>query len=128
MLPYRASRASTPGLKSIDVTTLAEAARSLGASWPRVMFQIIAPNLRGGDPVRASVITVALVLGEYTISSLLNYDTLQVSSTLLGKRDAFIAVAVSLAALVFAFVLVLAIAIFGAERRRHRDPPRSRAT
>ena len=97
VLPY-AHRALDAGLKSIDVTTLAEAARSLGASWPRVMFQIIAPNLRGAI-LSAVVITVALVLGEYTISSLLNYDTLQVVIALLGQRDAFIAVAVSLAAL-----------------------------
>jgi putative spermidine/putrescine transport system permease protein len=120
VLPY-AHRAIDAGLKSIDVTTLAEAARSLGASWPRVMVQIIAPNLRGAI-LSAAVIAVALVLGEYTISSLLNYDTLQVVIALLGKRDAFIAVAVSLAALVFAFVLVLGIAVLGSERRRSTRP------
>lgn len=116
VLPY-AHRAIDAGLKSIDVQTLAEAARSLGASWPRVMFQIIAPNLRGAI-LSAAVISVALVLGEYTISSLLNYDTLQVVVALLGQRDAFIAVAVSLAALSFAFVLVLGITVVGSERRR----------
>src|SRR4029453_12628005 len=47
VLPY-AHRAIDAGLRSIDVATLAEAARSLGAGWPRVMFQIISPNLRGG--------------------------------------------------------------------------------
>jgi putative spermidine/putrescine transport system permease protein len=119
VLPY-AHRAIDAGLKSIDVATLAEAARSLGASWPRVMLQIIAPNLRGAI-LSAAVIAVALVLGEFTISSLLNYDTLQVVINLLGKRDAFVAVAVSLAALSFAFVLVLAIAVLGSERRRSTE-------
>jgi putative spermidine/putrescine transport system permease protein len=121
VLPY-AHRALDAGMKSIDVATLAEAARSLGASWPRVMFQIIAPNLRGAI-LSAAVISVAVVLGEFTISSLLNYDTLQVVINLLGKRDAFVAVAVSLAALLFAFVLVLAIAVLGAERRRKAQEP-----
>ena len=121
VLPF-AHRAIDAGMKSIDVPTLAEAARSLGASWPRVMFQIIAPNLRGAI-LSAAVISVALVLGEFTISSLLNYDTLQVVINLLGKRDSFIAVAVSLAALIFAFVLVLGIAIIGAERRRSSEEP-----
>lgn len=125
VLPY-AHRALDAGLKSIDVATLAEAARSLGASWPRVMLQIIAPNLRGAI-LSAAVISVALVLGEFTISSLLNYDTLQVVINLLGKRDAFVAVAVSLAALSFAFVLVLAIAILGSERRRTSDAVEERA-
>ena len=53
---------------------------------------------------------IALVLGEYTISSLLTFDTLQVVIFLLGKRDPFMAVAVSLAALIFAFVLLFVIA------------------
>jgi putative spermidine/putrescine transport system permease protein len=119
VLPF-AHRAIDAGMKSIDVATLAEAARSLGASWPRVMFQIIAPNVRGAI-LSAAVIAVALVLGEFTISSLLNYDTLQVVINLLGKRDAFLAVAVSLAALSFAFALVLAIAILGSERRRSSE-------
>lgn len=121
VLPY-AHRSLDAGMKSIDVATLAEAARSLGASWPRAMFQIIAPNLRGAI-LSAAVISVALVLGEYTISSLLNYDTLQVVIALVGQRDAFVAVAVSLAALLFAFALVLLIAVLGAERRRSAEEP-----
>ena len=110
VLPY-AYRAIDVGLRSVDVNTLADAARSLGAGWPRVMGQIIVPNIRGGI-LSASVLAVALVLGEFTISSLLNFDTLQVVINLLGKRNAFLSVAVSLAALVFAFVLLLAITHF----------------
>ncbi len=121
VLPF-AHRAIDAGVRSIDVATLAEAARSLGASWPRVMFQIIAPNLRGAI-LAASVISVALVLGEFTISSLLNYDTLQVVLNLLGKRDAFVAVAVSLAALLFAFVLLYGIAVVGGGARRRTEEP-----
>ena len=105
VLPF-VHRAIDAGLRSIDVATLAEAARSLGAGWPRVIGQIIVPNIRGAI-LSASVITVALVLGEFTICSLLNYDTVQVVINLLGKRNAFVAVAVSLAALLFAFFLIL---------------------
>ena len=70
---------------------------------------MIVPNIRAAI-LSAAVITIALVLGEFTISSLLNYDTLQVVIYLLGKRDPFVAVAVSLAALLFAFVLLFGIA------------------
>jgi putative spermidine/putrescine transport system permease protein len=80
------------------------------------MLQIIVPNLRG-EILSAAVISVALVLGEFTISSLLNYDTLQVVINLLGKRDAFISVAVSLAALMFAFVLIFGIALVAGGQR-----------
>jgi len=121
VLPY-AHRAIDAGLRSIDVITLAEAARSLGAGWPRVMLQVIVPNLRAAL-LSASVIAVALVLGEFTISSLLNYDTLQVVINLIGKRDAFISVAVSLAALLFAFVLIFGIAVVAGGRRRAVEEP-----
>ena len=43
-LPY-AYRALAAGLDAIDVTTLSEAARSLGASWVTVMFRVIVPNM-----------------------------------------------------------------------------------
>ena len=96
-------------------------ARSLGASWPRTIVQVIVPNIRGGI-LSASVLAIALVLGEYTISSLLSFNTLQVVIFLLGKRDPFVSVAVSLAALVFAFILLYAIARFapGAQHRGQR--------
>ena len=119
VLPF-AYRALDGALRSIDVATLADAARSLGASWPRVIRQIIVPNIRPGI-LSASVLAVALVLGEFTISSLLNFDTLQVTINLIGKRNAFISVAVSLAALGFAFVLIYAIAALGSADQRRRQ-------
>lgn len=116
VLPY-AYRAIDGGLRSVDVATLADAARSLGAGWPRVMFQVIFPNIRTAL-LSAAVLSVALVLGEYTISSLLSYRTFQVILYALGKRDASIAVAVSFGSLLFVFVLLLVINYFGSERRR----------
>jgi putative spermidine/putrescine transport system permease protein len=121
VLPF-VHRAIDAGLRSIDVATLSEAARSLGAGWPRVIAQIIVPNIRGAI-LSAAVITVALVLGEFTISSLLNYDTVQVVINLLGKRNAFVAVAVSLGALVFAFFLILALASVTPTGRRSAEEP-----
>ena len=121
VLPF-VHRAIDAGLRSIDVATLAEAARSLGAGWPRVIAQIIVPNIRGAI-LSAAVISVALVLGEFTISSLLNYDTIQVVINLLGKTDAFVAVAVSLGALVFAFFLILALASVAPTGHRSAEEP-----
>ena len=50
-LPY-AYRALAAGLSAIDVTTLSEAARSLGASWFTVIVRVIAPNMLAGDSER----------------------------------------------------------------------------
>ena len=119
ILPF-AYRAIDSSLRSIDVATLADAARSLGASWPRTILQVIVPNIRGGV-LSASVLAIALVLGEYTISSLLAFNTLQVVIYLLGKQDPFIAVAVAFAALVFAFVLLIVITRFGSGRDRRAE-------
>jgi putative spermidine/putrescine transport system permease protein len=110
VLPF-AYRALDSSLRTVDVATLADASRSLGAGWPRTIVGVIVPNIRGGI-LSASVLAVALVLGEYTISSLLSFNTLQVVIYLLGRRDPFVAVAVALAALVFAFILLYVITRF----------------
>jgi putative spermidine/putrescine transport system permease protein len=62
-------------------------------------------------------VSVALVLGEFTIASLLNFNTLQVVINLLGKRNGQVAVAVSAAALIFAFVLLLVLTQISPRRR-----------
>jgi putative spermidine/putrescine transport system permease protein len=104
VLPF-AYRALAAGLGALDLVTLAEAGRSLGCSWPGVIWRIVVPNIMGAI-ASAALISVALVLGEFTISSLLNFETLQVVINLLGKRNANIAVAVSLAALLLAAALL----------------------
>jgi putative spermidine/putrescine transport system permease protein len=115
VLPY-AYRAIDNGLGAIDLRTLAEAARSLGARWPTVLARVVVPNIRGAL-VSASFLTVTLVLGEFTLASLLNFNNLQVTINLLGKRNAAVSVAVSLAALLLAFVLLLVLSYVGRRQR-----------
>ena len=115
VLPY-AYRALDAGLRAIDVKTLAEAARSLGAGWPTVMWSIILPNVRTAV-LSASFLSVALVLGEFTIANLFSRDNLQVAINELGKRDGSLATAAALAALVLAFIVLFAMSFVGAGRR-----------
>jgi len=118
VLPY-AYRSIDGGLRSVDVGTLADAARSLGAGWPRVIAQVIVPNIRSSI-LSASVLSIALVLGEYTISSLLSYRTFQVIIYAIGKRDASVSVAVSFASLLFVFALLAIITRFAPGGRREQ--------
>jgi putative spermidine/putrescine transport system permease protein len=118
VLPY-AYRAIDAGLSAIDVKTLAEAARGLGASWWTVLARVVLPNIRSAV-LSAAFLTVALVLGEFTIASLLNRTNLQVAINLLGKSSATMSVAVSLAALILAFVLLLLLSLFGDRRKASR--------
>jgi len=119
VLPY-AYRALDAGLSAIDVKTLAEAARSLGAGWPTVMWRVILPNVRTAV-LSAAFLSVALVLGEFTIASLFSRDNLQVAINLLSKRDSSLAIAAALAALVLAFIVLVAMSFVGTGRRSH--PP-----
>jgi putative spermidine/putrescine transport system permease protein len=118
VLPY-AYRALDSALAAIDVVTLAEAARSLGAGWVTVIVRVVVPNITSGL-LSAAFISVALVLGEFTIASLSHYDNLQVVINLLGKSAATTSVAASLASLVFASVLLLLLSFVGRSRRARR--------
>jgi len=111
VLPF-AYRAIDAGLSAIDVGTLAEAARSLGAGWPTVMFRVIAPNIRSAL-LNAALLSVALTLGEFTVASLLNYVNLQVAVNQLAQANAGVSVAVAAALLLFTFVLLLVLSLVG---------------
>ncbi|EXG79581.1 ABC transporter permease [Cryptosporangium arvum] len=115
VLPF-AYRALDAGLAAIDVKTLSEAARSLGAGWGTVLWRVVLPNIRSAV-LSAAFLSVALVLGEFTIASLLNRENLQVAINLLGKSSATISVAVSLVSLVLAFILLFALSFVGGRRR-----------
>ena len=117
-LPY-AYRALATGLDAIDVTTLAEAARSLGASWFTVMWRIIVPNMRAAI-LNALLLTAALVLGEFTLAEILNYINLQVALFNISRETANAGVlfSTSAAALLFGFVLLLILSFVGRRRSR----------
>lgn len=68
-------RALDVGLRSIDLKTLVEASRSLGAGWRQTVTTVIVPNIKVGV-INSSFLTIAVVLGEYTIASLLLKFTL----------------------------------------------------
>jgi putative spermidine/putrescine transport system permease protein len=111
VLPY-AYRSIQTNLVAVDVTTLSEAARSLGAGWLTILFRVVVPNIRRGL-LAASFISVAVVLGEFTIAALLNRVNLQTALLVVSKADPFIAIIFALLALLFAFVLLIAIGRIG---------------
>jgi putative spermidine/putrescine transport system permease protein len=119
-LPY-AYRALAAGLSAVDVTTLSEAARSLGSSWFTVIVRVIAPNMRQAI-LNALLLTWALVLGEYTIAYLLLYSNLQVELYSISRNtpNAGVLFSTSFAALLFVFILLMILSFVGRSRRRGR--------
>jgi putative spermidine/putrescine transport system permease protein len=116
-MPY-AYRALAAGLNAIDVTTLSEAGRSLGASWFTVMVRVIVPNMRQAI-LNALLLTWSLVLGEFTIAFLLLYNNLSVELYSISRNtpNAGVIFSTSTAALLFAFLLLLILSYAGRGRR-----------
>ena len=69
-LPYM-YRAVDTGLRTIDVRTLTEAAQILGAGWTTIIARIILPNVLIAV-LSGAFLTFAIVIGEFTMASLLS--------------------------------------------------------
>src|SRR6266446_4905530 len=116
VLPYT-YRTLDAGLASIDLKTLTEAARSLGAGWGTVMMRVIVPNISTAI-LNACLLSVALVLGEFTFANLLFYENMQVAILYESFVSAGTSIAVAVASLLFAFALLMILSFVGRPRER----------
>ncbi|MFZ3492701.1 ABC transporter permease [Streptomyces sp. 5.8] len=105
-------RSLDAGLRAVDVPTLVEAARSCGASWPYVVLRVILPNLRAAL-AGAGFLTLALVLGEFTIASLLGFQPFAVWIVSISGAHARMSVAVSVLSLLITWLLLLLLSRAG---------------
>jgi putative spermidine/putrescine transport system permease protein len=110
-------RALDAGVRSIDVKTLVDASRSLGGEWVTTMRCVLLPNMRVAV-LSATVLTVALVLGEYTMASLDQYQTFPTWIVLFEASNSHVSVAASLMALFLTWVVLIAISMVGRSRRQ----------
>ncbi|HEV7346115.1 MAG TPA: ABC transporter permease subunit [Devosia sp.] len=69
-MPYM-YRAVDNGMRTIDIATLTEAAQIMGANQAQIIGQIILPNILVAI-LSGAFLTFAIVIGEFTIASLLN--------------------------------------------------------
>ncbi|MER6526020.1 ABC transporter permease subunit [Streptomyces sp. NPDC001508] len=109
-------RALDSGLRAIDVRTLIEAARSCGASWPQALLRAVLPNMRPAL-LNAAFLTLALVLGEFTVARLLGFQPFAVWIYNVGGSQAQMSVAVSVLSLLVTWALLLALAGAGGRTR-----------
>ena len=93
-LPYM-YRAVDTGLRAIDVRTLTEAAQSLGASWPTILWNVIFPNLRAAL-LSGALLTFAIVVGELTLANFLDRPAFGPYLWLLGQHRAYEPAALSI--------------------------------
>lgn len=110
-------RSLDAGMRAIDVRTLTEAAQSCGApAWKTLLF-VILPNIRTAM-LGGAFLTLAIVMGEYTISSLLLFNTFAVYVYYIGNTQAYQASA--LAIISFALTWGAMMALFVLSRGRGR--------
>jgi putative spermidine/putrescine transport system permease protein len=86
-LPYM-YRAVDTGLRAIDVHTLTEAAQSLGAGWSTILLRVILPNVRVAV-LSGAFLTFAIVIGEFTMASLLDRPAFGPYLQLIGANRAY---------------------------------------
>jgi putative spermidine/putrescine transport system permease protein len=101
-------RSLDSGLSAIDLKTLVEASRSLGGRGPVTLRRVILPNLRAAL-LSATVLTIALVLGEFTMASLDLWTTIPVWIYQFQQTDSHVATAVSMLSLIGTWLLLTVI-------------------
>jgi putative spermidine/putrescine transport system permease protein len=115
-MPF-AYRALDAGLRSIDVKTLTEASGSLGAGPFTTLWRVLLPNLRTAL-LSATILIVALVLGEFTMASLDLQQTFPVWIVLFDQENAQISVAASIFALVVTWLFLMLITVIATRQSR----------
>jgi putative spermidine/putrescine transport system permease protein len=115
-MPF-AYRAIDAGLRALDLKTIVEASNSLGAGWITTLWRVILPNLTTAL-LSATVLTVALVLGEFTMASLDLYQTFPVWIYVNSQTSGQVSVAASLLALVVTWIFLMVITVIGTRQSR----------
>jgi len=115
-MPF-AYRSIDAGLRALDLKTVVEASNSLGAGWVTTLWRVVLPNLKTAL-LSATVLTVALVLGEFTMASLFLYQTFPVWIVVFDQTSGQISVAASLDALFVTWLFLMAITVFGTRQSR----------
>lgn len=113
-LPYM-YRAVDTGLRAIDVRTLTEAAEILGASLPTILFRVILPNIRTAI-LSGAFLTFAIVIGEFTMASLLNRPAFGPYLQLMGANRAYEPSALAIIAFLVTWACMGLINVFGRAR------------
>lgn len=110
-LPY-AYRAIDVGLTSTDMPTLTEAAQSLGAGWGQTMRLVVLPNLSSAL-IGATLLTLTIIMGEFTFASVLLFKTFAVFITDTGANQVTEAAALSLLSFVITWGAMLGVLLTG---------------
>jgi putative spermidine/putrescine transport system permease protein len=103
------------GFRAIDVHTLTEASQSLGATWRTTLLRVILPNIRAAA-LAGAFLTLAIVMGEFTIASLATFDTFPVYIQYINETKAYEPAALTLISFGITWGAMLALLFIGRGR------------
>jgi putative spermidine/putrescine transport system permease protein len=103
------------GFRSIDVHTLTEASLNLGASWRTTLAKVIFPNIRVAA-LSAAFLTLAIVMGEFTIASLAAFHTFPTYIQYINETKGYPAAALTLLSFGITWAAMLSILLIGRKR------------
>ncbi|WSZ84477.1 ABC transporter permease subunit [Streptomyces sp. NBC_00859] len=112
-------RSLDAGLRAVDLRTLVEASRSLGASRTQTLLRVVVPNLRSAV-IGGAVLSLAMVLGEYTVASVLGFAPFAVWMVQVGDSEAQLSVAAAMLSLLISWGLLLLLTTLAGGRNRRR--------
>ena len=105
------------GFRSIDLHTLTEASQSLGANWRTTLTRVILPNIRVAA-LGGSFLTLAIVMGEFTIASLAAFKTFPPYIQVVNETQPYEAAALALLSFVIVWAAMVALLVVGRGRPR----------
>jgi putative spermidine/putrescine transport system permease protein len=112
-------RAVDTGLAAMDVRVMTEAAQSLGAGWLRILWSVIFPNLKTAA-LSGAFLTLAIVVGEFTIGVFLAPYGFGPYLSLLGRDKIYEPAAVSLISFGLTWLAMIMLAVVGRGARGAR--------
>ncbi len=110
-------RSLDSGLGALDLTTLVEASRSLGAGWIATMWRVLVPNLRSAL-LSASVLTLAMVFGEFTMAQLDLWTTVPVWIYNSSSTNPHVVTAIAMFFLIAMWLVLIVIVSLDRTHRR----------
>ena len=120
-LPYM-YRAVDTGLRTIDVRTLTEAAQILGAGWTTIITRVILPNVLIAV-LSGAFLTFAIVIGEFTMASLLNRPAFGPYLQNIGANRAYEPAALAVISFVITWGCMSVIQILARFAPKSANPP-----
>jgi putative spermidine/putrescine transport system permease protein len=114
-------RSIDAGLRALDLRTLVDASRSLGAGWGATLWKVLLPNMRAAI-ISAAFLTAAVCIGEFTIADTLLKETLpRFQATFVG-REPQAGYALNLLALLVTTLLFVLLSVLTRKRDVSRRP------